>query len=49
MEEEQSVVEASNSPAAPIYRAIETKIGSNIRENSDYNIDILGEGLKAMT
>jgi len=49
MEEEQSVVEASNSPAAPIYRAIETEIGSNISENSDYNIDILGEGLKAMT
>jgi len=47
MEEEQSVVEASNSPAAPIYRAIETKIGSNIRENSDYNIDILGEEAKS--
>ena len=47
MEEEQSAVEASNSPTAPIFRAIETEIGSNIRENSDNNIDILGEEAKS--
>jgi hypothetical protein len=46
-EEEQSVVEASNSPTAPIYRAIETEIGSNVRENSDNNN--WEKRLKAMT
>ena len=43
MEEEQSVLGASNSSTASIDRTIETEIGSNIRENSDNNIDILGE------
>ena len=43
MEEEQSVAGASNSSIAPIGRTIETEIGSNIRENSDNNIEILGE------
>jgi hypothetical protein len=47
MEEEQSVVGASNSSTTPICRTIETEIGSNIRENSDNNIDILGEEAKS--
>jgi hypothetical protein len=34
-------------PTAPIGRTIETDIGSNIRENSDNNIDILGEEAKS--
>ena len=47
MEEEQSVLGASSSSTAPIDRTIETDIGSNIRENSDNNIDILGEEAKS--
>ena len=47
MEEEQSVLGASSSSTAPIGRTIETDIGSNIRENSDNNIDILGEEAKS--
>ena len=47
MKEEQSVLGASCSSTAPIGRTIETDIGSNIRENSDNNIDILGEEAKS--
>lgn len=47
MEQEQSVAGTSNSSIAPICPVIETEIGSSITENSDNNIDILGEESKS--